>query len=327
MAWKKNGNNWNYLNSDGSKKTGWVQDKGKWYYLDKNGNMKTGWVQSGGKWYYMNTNGDMRTGWVKDKGEWYYLNSDGAMATGAKIIDGKTYGFDNSGKMTFEDQPFKYNGTLESQSKSAMAAYNRWADYPEANGYNRYITDVNDLYDQVMNAERFSYDPQQDALFQMYKQQYNAQGTRAMNNQMGVGTALSGGYNSSAAQTAAQSTYQSYLDQLNEKAADTYQDALSRYQYDNQQRLNRYNTALDMNNAANDAYWAQLSARQQRANMAYNAFTDDRNNQYTQYSDNRNYWLQQAQNNQSQANWQKEYSQTESWNKKNYELNKKAYTG
>lgn len=309
MAWKKNGSNWQYTDSNGKATTGWQKVGGKWYYMDKSGNMKTGWVQSGGKWYYLNKNGDMRTGWVKDKGNWYYLGDDGAMATGAQNVNGQIYGFDNSGKMTYEDKPFSYSSSLDKQWQNAAKQYDNIYNNPSKYGYDAYKSDVNALFNSVMNQEEFSYDPQKDALFQMYKQQYNAQGNRGMKNQMGVAAARSGGYNSSAAQTSAQSVYQGYMDALNEKASETYQNALDFYNNQQQNLLNRYNTALSMNNASNDAYNQRLQAAQQRASQLYGAFTDDRNYAYNKWNDNR------------------QYMQTQAWNKQSNALQKKLYLG
>lgn len=70
---------WSYLNSDGSKKKGWLLDNGAWYFMDNNGVMKTGWLFDNGSWYYLNSNGSMKTGLLNDGGNIYYLNSRGQM--------------------------------------------------------------------------------------------------------------------------------------------------------------------------------------------------------------------------------------------------------
>lgn len=222
---------------------------------------------------------------------------------------------------------FSYKGNLDKQYNADYNEYNAFYNNPEQNGYNAYITDVNELFEQIMNQKEFSYDPQKDKLFQMYKKQYNAQGNRAMQNQMGIASANSGGYNSSVAQTSAQGTFQSYMDELSEKASQTYQNALDMYKYDQQNLLNRYNTARDMNNAGNEAYWKQLDAKKQKMDTSYNAWQDDKTFQYNQYSDDRGYWQAQGQNAQNQINWQKDYDQTEKWNKKNHNLGKLRYNG
>lgn len=68
-----------------------------WYYLNTDGSMKTGWFTDGGKWYFLNTNGIMQKGWLISSNSKYYLNEDGSMATGTKTIDGKAYKFNSNG--------------------------------------------------------------------------------------------------------------------------------------------------------------------------------------------------------------------------------------
>ena len=36
-------------------------------------------------WYYLNTNGSMKTGWLQIGKDWFYLNTNGAMATDTYI--------------------------------------------------------------------------------------------------------------------------------------------------------------------------------------------------------------------------------------------------
>ncbi|MBE6742502.1 MAG: hypothetical protein E7570_09420 [Ruminococcaceae bacterium] len=213
---------------------------------------------------------------------------------------------------------FKYSDTsgLREQYNSALKDYNSYINNPEKYGYNQYINDVNSLFDSIINQREFSYDPKTDMLFQLYKNQYQNQGSRAMKNQMGVASALSGGYNSSAAQTSAQNAYQKYMDELSLKAGEAYHNALEMYKSNQQNLLDKYNTARDMNNSLNDAYWKNADIKSTGLDNAYNAYTDDRSFQYNKFSDNRDFYQNQGNNAQNQINWLKEY-----------ELNKKRYKG
>lgn len=216
----------------------------------------------------------------------------------------------NYGKYKYEDKGLKKGW------KAAQKAYNKMLDNPANYGYGQYDDEVDALFQQVMNPEAFSYDMSKDKLFQMYKQQYNTAGTRAMRNAMGVGAARSGGANSSASQSAAQTTFLGYMDALNAKAADTYANALSRYQQKQNELLNRYNIANDMNNASNNAYYQQLGLASQRLANAQNAYFADDDRQYRSWSDQRSLLQTQANNLQAQIN-----------NNNLYNLKKKNYTG
>ena len=240
----------------------------------------------------------------------------------AKSKSGAQYWSDQIGKLG----TFKYNdsGKLYSGYNTANDEFKSLYGNARANGLDAYktggiyadVANVDDLFDQVMNQEQFSYDPQTDALFQMYKKQYQQQGQRAMKNAMGVGAAMSGGYNSSAAQTASQTAYTGYMDALNEKASETYQNALDMYKYNSQQLLDRYNLVREANAAGNKAYYQKLGAASDNLNHAYNAWSSDREFQYGKYNDDRQYYLDRMKNAQQNEQWQK-----------TYKLQKKGYTG
>ncbi len=105
-AWVQDGQDWSYLNADGTVKKGWIQTASGWYYLDPiTGKMKTGWIEIGGQRYYLNTaadgvEGQMRQGWWQDaSGKLYFFStasdgSAGQLLTGWQWIDGKCYYFE-----------------------------------------------------------------------------------------------------------------------------------------------------------------------------------------------------------------------------------------
>ena len=204
---------------------------------------------------------------------------------------------------------FAYNDSagLKEQYNSAYEDYYNLINNPQSFGYNAYISDVNELFNQVMSQPSFSYDPKTDRLFQLYKQQYQSGGSSAMKNQMGVASALSGGYNSSAAQTSAQGRYQAYMSQLASRADEAYQSALDTYRYNQQNLLDRFNAARDMNNMGNEAYYKQADIRAQNLNSAYSAYNDDRSFQLGKYNNDRSFYQAQGKNAQDQINWLKEY--------------------
>lgn len=130
-GWVKNGNDWYYIRSDGSKATGWVKTNGKWYYLNSAGKRVTGWVQDGENRYYLDQNGIMLTGWQYIKTNMYYLEPEtGAMVTGWVNTNDKWYWMDpETGKMTMgwieveekryylDQNGIMFTGWLHDQSK------------------------------------------------------------------------------------------------------------------------------------------------------------------------------------------------------------------
>ncbi len=111
-SWRKNGEDWFYLNEDGqisrSKK---IED----YYVDENGKMvKDKWIELRNEedqdtpespasyWYYFDKDGKAAASkWIKSGDQWYYFNESGQMQTGKTVIDGSTYylGKENEGAM------------------------------------------------------------------------------------------------------------------------------------------------------------------------------------------------------------------------------------
>lgn len=77
-----------------------------WYYFDANGYMVTGWKKDGDQWYYLNSNSDgtmgaMVTGWKKIDNIWYYFSTvaggpKGSMLKNATTPDGYQVGADGA---------------------------------------------------------------------------------------------------------------------------------------------------------------------------------------------------------------------------------------
>lgn len=86
------------------------------------------------------------------------------------------------------------------------------------------------LYEQIASRPGFSYDPAQDAAYQSYAALYEKQGKAAMADTLGKAAALSGGYDSTYAQSAAQQAYHQYLQSLGEVLPQLQQQAYARYE-------------------------------------------------------------------------------------------------
>lgn len=114
-----------------------------------------------------------------------------------------------------------------------------------------FFTQLQDVYNQIVNREKFSYDVNSDALYQQMKDQYIAQGKLAAADTMGQAAAMNGGYGSSYAQSVGQQAYQGYMQQLNDVVPELYDRALAQYNQEGQDMLNQYAMLRDM---ADDEY-------------------------------------------------------------------------
>ena len=84
-------------------------------------------------------------------------------------------------------------------------------------------------WEKWVNRGAFSYDPEQDSLYQQYREQYLNLGRLAMEDTMGKAAALTGGYGNSYAQTAGQQSYEAYMQQLGNVIPELYDRAYDRY--------------------------------------------------------------------------------------------------
>lgn len=101
------------------------------------------------------------------------------------------------------------------------------------------------IMNQILNREPFSYDVNGDALYQQYKDQYVTGGKMAMMDTMGQAAAMTGGYGNSYAQSVGQQAYQGYLQQLTDKIPELYSLALDKYNSEGEELYNRYGLYSD----------------------------------------------------------------------------------
>lgn len=147
---------------------------------------------------------------------------------------------------------------------------------------------LSQLYDQVMNREKFSYDLNGDALYQQYKDRFQNMGKQAMMDTMGNATALTGGYGSSYASTAGNQAYQQHLQQLNDIVPDLYKMAYDRYNQEGADMMNRYNMAYGLHRDA-------VGDWQSERDFANSDYWNKYNADYTDYQNQLAYWNQMAQ--------------------------------
>ncbi|MBP3410072.1 MAG: hypothetical protein J6M10_03655 [Clostridia bacterium] len=152
----------------------------------------------------------------------------------------------------------------------------------------KYTSQLESLYNQIMNREDFHYDINGDALYQQYKDQYTLAGQNAMRDTMARAAALTGGYGSSYATTAGNQAYQAYLQQLNEVVPELYAQAYGRYMDEGQELLDQYALVQAADQAAYgrwlDSYNNWLADR----SWAQGLYDSERSADYTDYTNRQN---------------------------------------
>lgn len=171
---------------------------------------------------------------------------------------------DNQAAMNAELKP--ENNTVEqTQNYLQSLLQNKPSDFNS-----KYMPQIESLYDKVMNRDKFSYDVNADPLYQQYKNQYAQMGQLAMQDTIGNAAALTGGYGNSWATTAGNQAYQGYLQQLNNKVPELYQQAYAQYAQEGEDLQNQLALAAGMYEDEYQKHMDDLGYMQQMHQTAYN---------------------------------------------------------
>lgn len=144
-----------------------------------------------------------------------------------------------------------------------------------------YTGRLDEIIDQVLAREDFSYDPAEDPMYQKMKDESAYLGRRAMNDALGAASALSGGYSNSFAETAGAHAYQDYMAQFQGGVMDLYNLALSAY------------------DAETESLEKELQAIKDAEEQAYKRYLDDVN----KYNETLDYYYKKLLDEQEQENW------------------------
>ena len=112
------------------------------------------------------------------------------------------------------------------KAKQALEAYEAQKPGPYKS---KFSSQIEELYNKILNREAFSYDFNADPLYQMYRDQYQQTGRQAAADVQAQAAGLSGGYGNSYGATAASQAYQNYLQQLNNVIPELQNQAYQRY--------------------------------------------------------------------------------------------------
>lgn len=166
---------------------------------------------------------------------------------------------------------------------------------------NPYQQQLDDLYQQITGRQPFSYDAEGDALYQKYKEQYQALGKQAMADTMGQAAALTGGYGSTYGQSVGQQQYDAYLRQLTDKIPELQQAAYGRYTQEGQDLLDRYGLLQTREADAYGKYRDEVSDWSDEVSRLYSLYSGERDYEYGAAMDERDYGYQLASENRKYA--------------------------
>jgi hypothetical protein len=159
-------------------------------------------------------------------------------------------------------------GTYTSKKKSASSYL------ASVNTSNKWSDELDSIYTQIANREKFNYDQNNDALYKQYAQQYQQNAKLAMDDTVGQVSSLTGGYANSYAATAGQAMYNQQMGNLNEKALELYQLALQQYNMESDRLMGIYNMTATNYGFDQDRINSEIAQAQ------WNAEFDENQRQY-----------------------------------------------
>ena len=170
------------------------------------------------------------------------------------------------------------------------------------------------LYEQATKArDPFSYDPNADPLYQMYKDRYTAGAQQSMRDTMAEAAALTGGYGNSYAQAAGQQAYDERMNGLNEALPQLYAQKYQEWLDQGNDTLQRLQVMRDADQTAYGRYADQLADYYNQLNAERTLANDMYDREYGQYADqlgnwqkDRGYYYQKAADELAQQNYENE---------------------
>ena len=187
------------------------------------------------------------------------------LASNTNIVSQETWDKINSGFKT----PTKYDEAM---------SYTNGMLQQLSTGKTSYSDQVQAMMDKIMNRDPFEYDVDSDMLFQQYLASSMASGKTAMQDTMGQAAALTGGYGSTYATTAANQAYNQYIQDAYNNLPEYYQMAMEAYQMEGDEMYKQLGMLNDADNKEYgrlyDAFNANYMVAEDMYDHAYNEWND-----------------------------------------------------
>lgn len=140
---------------------------------------------------------------------------------------------------------------------------------------NTYGEQIDNLMTEIMNREKFVYDPATDPLYSSYKKTYTREGKRATADVLGEAAAMTGGIPSSYAVTAASQAGNNYAAQLADKVPELYEMAYNKYLQDYNAKLDNLKLLQDREQFEYEQYLDEAAQHEKDKNFNYAQWLDE----------------------------------------------------
>lgn len=205
------------------------------------------------------------------------------------------------------DKTYLYSGALNNQTSQqnqqdslyAMMQYmQNWQQQNQQPTQKESDPRIDEMLTQILNRDKFSYNPENDPLYQQYLQTAQREGDRAMRETLAEAASSAGGMNSFAI-TAAQQANNYYNSQLNDRIPELYQLSYEKYLKDIDNQIRDLGLLQSMDETQYNRYRDTMSDWYNDKNFAYGMYADAIN----------------------QGNWQTNFDYNSMWDNINYNTN------
>ena len=131
---------------------------------------------------------------------------------------------------------------LQSQAQALQSGRTSWSD------------DIEDMFNQIKNRDKFVYDVDNDQLFQQALASAMNSGKTAMQDTIGQASALTGGYGSTYATSAGNQAYNAFIEDAYNNLPQYYQMALDAYRTEGEEMFNLLGAYMD----ADSSEWQKM---------------------------------------------------------------------
>ncbi len=177
---------------------------------------------------------------------------------------------------------------------AAQKEYQSWEALKPKEYESSFAAQLSALYDEIAQRKGFTYDPQKDSAYQRYAAIYQRQGKAAMEDTLGQAAALTGGYDSTYAQGAAQQAYHQYLQELNELIPQLEENARARYEQQEKALNQRYDLLQQKEDNEFELWQQEQNLWQRSSDQAREAYETLRKQDYEAYETLLKYYADKA---------------------------------
>lgn len=241
--------------------------KAVYTHNDSQGAVKDSMNKNSGLWWEAKAAGD--TDWMKSL-------EDANKQLAGLLGDGVTFDSTTGTWSGVADMPTTMQASMTTGVNPQLPTfdYDAWLKENPAPTYqSAYNARIDQLMNDLLAREKFSYDAESDPLFQQYKNIYTREGNRSMNDTLAAAASGAGGM-SSYAMTAAQQANNYYMAQLGDKIPELQQLAYDMYL--NDVNLQRQDIGMLMDKDAVDygKYRDTVSDWNNDRNFGYGMYRD-----------------------------------------------------